>query len=99
MKENQKRITEESWSEVGETARTDFVNRTEPLANSEDQPGQTEVADNNWGAKDAQVLGRDTDYSENSTAYPPEVLRLLDVICEIIMGAASVDTSRTNEPQ
>ena len=50
-------------------------------------------------AKDAQALVRDKDYSDNRSAYPPEVLRLLDVICEVIMGAASVETSCTDEPQ
>ena len=53
----------------------------------------------NGEASDAQALVRDTDYSENSSAYPPEVLRLLDVICEVIMGAASVDTFGADEPQ
>ena len=99
MNENQKRITARSWSETVENARPDPCRSTEPSTNSEDHPGQTELAGENVETKDVQALARDTDYSDDRSVYPPEVLRLLDVICEVIMGAASVEISRTDEPQ
>ena len=86
MKEREERRTEGSWAEVEETA---------PPIDSADRSGPTEVTDENGEANNSQALGKATDYSENSNAYPPEVLRLLEVICEVIMEAASVDTSHT----
>ena len=66
---------------------------TAPSVNSANRSGATEVADENGETSNSQALGKARDYSENSNAYPPEVLRLLEVICEVIMEAASVDTS------
>ena len=41
-------------------------------------------------------LGSGEKYLDNSDGYPPEVLRLLEVICEVILEAASSNDSHTD---
>lgn len=57
------------------------------------ESSQSHASGNDASLVGPMDLARENVYSENNKALSPEVLGLLEVICEVIMGAVSVDSS------
>jgi len=62
----------------------------------EARQGQLPTSEENACLEGHVGLGSGEKYLDNSDGYPPEVLRLLEVICEVILEAASSNDSHTD---
>ena len=93
MKLNDENVTDGMWSKGESTTGSAVARPTEQEACPETSQAQAHTSEENACVEGPMALGKGSNYPENCKGYPPEVLRLLDVIYEVILESTSVNES------